>query len=100
MATARQRLEAYVKKHSISALMRELTESVILHRPEHPEQFLQEVLARQAQQQRDEAGQRKRSRVGAFFWSLGYASMLVRTFWRPAGAPAPRRWVEHSIAAL
>ena len=51
----RAEAEAYVKKHSISALMRELTESVILHRPEHPEQFLQEVLARQAQQQRDEA---------------------------------------------
>ena len=27
--------DAYVQRHSISALMRELTESVILHRPEH-----------------------------------------------------------------
>ena len=47
--------KAYMKKHCIRGLMLELTESVMLHRPEHPEQFLQEVLARQAQQQLDEA---------------------------------------------
>ena len=31
------------------------SDGMLLHRPEHPEQFLQEVLARQAQQQIDEA---------------------------------------------
>ena len=41
----RAEAEAYMKKHCIRGLMLELTESVMLYRPEHPEQFLQEVLA-------------------------------------------------------
>ena len=41
---------AYVDRHKLRELMLQLAERVILHQPDKPEQFLQEELARRAQQ--------------------------------------------------
>ena len=41
---------AYVDRHKLRELMLQLAECVILHQPDNPERFLQEELARRAQQ--------------------------------------------------